>query len=110
MNFGCSQTLFYPPLGIIIAEGLFIRLPMDKDFSMLELDELRKLHNTEVEALNTTLLNGAAWEEVQEQRHRVMLIEMEIDKRQYAQVVEGSAAPTELLAESLRHSLLTRFI
>jgi predicted nucleic acid-binding Zn ribbon protein len=83
---------------------------MNEDFSMLELDELRKLHKVETDALNTTLLNGAAWEEVQEQRHRVTLIEMEIDKKQLAQQASDSPAPNEQLAQSLRQSLLTRFI
>jgi hypothetical protein len=71
---------------------------MENDFVMLDLQSLRRLHAIEVEALKQGLINGATWEEVQELRHKIIKIEVAIDKKQRSQNVTTTPASTSSFA------------
>jgi hypothetical protein len=49
---------------------------MIQNLRKMELDDLKKAYLQESEKLKTSLLDGARWEDIQEQRHK--LIEYEI--------------------------------
>jgi hypothetical protein len=56
---------------------------MDIDLDNLDLNELESLHNKILDSLQTALLNGASWEEVQVQRKIVTELAVAIHKRRY---------------------------
>jgi hypothetical protein len=64
---------------------------MDNELCRLDLDTLKYMYAGEADKLKTSLLNGAAWEEVQEYRHRVTRLEAAL----YQKIRSGSLNPAE---------------
>ena len=55
---------------------------MENNLNNIDLDALKRMHETAVFKLQTALLNGAAWDEVQEQRNLLIELAVAIHKKQ----------------------------
>ncbi|MCW3072975.1 MAG: hypothetical protein JWP69_44 [Flaviaesturariibacter sp.] len=56
------------------------------ELRLLDVDTLTQLYTSETDKLKTFLLNGAKWEEVQEQRYKLIDFEIALyQKMRYAQ-------------------------
>lgn len=62
---------------------------MLNELRFLDLDTLKQMYATETDKLKDCVLTGAQWEQVQEQRHR--LIDFEIALYQKMRYAQGSA-------------------
>ena len=58
-----------------------IEFKMKIEFFSLELETLKQEYIKEVERLKTSLLNGTAWEDVQEMRRKVTQLEAALYKK-----------------------------
>ncbi|MGZ5189868.1 MAG: hypothetical protein ACXWCZ_02550 [Flavisolibacter sp.] len=56
---------------------------MDKNLCGLDLNLLKSMYEKEATVLKNSLLNGASWEEVKDQRRRVTEISIAIHKLRY---------------------------
>lgn len=48
---------------------------MQNDIRLLDIDSLKELYVSETDKLKTYVLSGATWEQVQQQRHRLIHFE-----------------------------------
>ena len=63
---------------------------MEMNWSELDLDALRDAYETEASRLKTSLLNGASWEEMKDQRKKVTELAIALHKK-----INTSANPAE---------------
>jgi hypothetical protein len=68
---------------------------MLNELTRLDLDTLKQMYASEADKLKTSLLNGAAWEEVQDYRHRVTRLEAAL----YQKIRSGNLNPAEFSNE-----------
>ena len=55
---------------------------MENNLNNIDLEALKRMHQTAVFKLQTALLNGASWDEVQEQRELLIELAVAIHKKQ----------------------------
>jgi hypothetical protein len=55
---------------------------MDTNLNNIDLDSLKRMHESTSFRLQTALLNGASWDEVQEQRELLIELAVAIHKKQ----------------------------
>jgi hypothetical protein len=65
---------------------------MEMDYSNFNLDELTKMHKKEKRALMDALLEGATWEDVEDKKHAIIQLAIEIQKRKH---LPGSGSPAD---------------
>ena len=57
---------------------------MERNLCSFELEALKKLYETEAEKLTVSLLNGATWEEVKDQRKLVTDLAIAVHKKKHS--------------------------
>ena len=64
-------------------------MEMDRNWSEMNLDELRNQYSQELEKLETLLLSGTAWNEVEELRSDISHLSLEIYNKLYSNPAES---------------------
>jgi hypothetical protein len=68
---------------------------MEMNWSELDVDSLREVYETEASRLKTSLLNGASWEEMKDQRKKVTELAIALHKK-----INASGNPAESVDRS----------
>ncbi|RZM20844.1 MAG: hypothetical protein EOO88_35000 [Pedobacter sp.] len=73
---------------------------MENDLTSLEINTLKRMHQSASFKMQSALLNGATWEEVQDQREIVTELAIAIHKKQPSYFLNPAEAPSRRSDES----------
>lgn len=66
---------------------------MENNLSSLDLDTLKRMHQTAAFKMQSALLNGASWEEVKDHRQMVTELAIAIHKKQPSYFLNPAESP-----------------